>query len=87
MQIFRNEVDFFAKRRLSQGELECLRSDEFYPPRFDIFFASFQESSTLSDGNIAFRGAINDIEFNVYLDILHPTKAVKADHAPGKCLL
>ncbi|CAI8057378.1 hypothetical protein GBAR_LOCUS31267 [Geodia barretti] len=81
-KIFRSEVDFFVKRRLSQGELECLKSDDFYPPRFDVFFASFQENATLSDGKIAFRGATSDIEFNIHLDLPHPRTRPVASHAP-----
>ena len=83
-QIFRSEVDFFFKRRLSQGELECLQSDDFYPPRFDVFFASFQENATLSDGKIAFRGATSNIEFNIHLDLPHPRTRPVASHAPSK---
>ena len=77
-------MDFFVKRRLSQGELECLKSDDFYPPRFDVFFASFQENATLSDGKIAFRGATSDIEFNIHLDVPHPRTRPVAIHAPSK---
>ena len=72
-------MDFFAKHKLSEEELECLQSDEFYPPRFEVFFASFQENATLSDGKIAFRGATTDIEFNVHLDLSSPIPPV---HVP-----
>ena len=85
-QIFRSDVDFFVKKRLSQGEQECLQSDDFYPPRFDMFFASFQENATLSDGKIAFRGATSDIEFNIHLDLSHPRTRAVASHAPSKLL-
>ena len=61
-----------CKTQLSEEELECLQSDEFYPPRFEVFFASVQENATLSDGKIAFRGATTDIEFNVHLDLPSP---------------
>ena len=67
IQIFRSDVDFFVKRGLSQRELECLRSDEFYPPRFKVFFASLQKNAILSGGKIAFRGATTPVEFGIHL--------------------
>ena len=60
-------MDFFVKGRLSQGELECLQSDEFYPPRFRVYIASLQENAIFSGGKIAFRGATTDIEFDIHL--------------------
>ena len=55
MQIFRSEVDFFLKERISEGELEELESEEFYPPRFQVFFASPSQTqnTTFTDGKIA----------------------------------
>ena len=68
IQICRSEVDFFLKKRISKGELECLQSHEFYPPRFQVFFASHQENPTLTGGKIAFRGTTSDIEFDTYFN-------------------
>ncbi|CAI8005673.1 hypothetical protein GBAR_LOCUS4357 [Geodia barretti] len=67
--VFRSEVDFFVKDNISEGELQCLQSDEFYPPRFEVFFASFKENATLSDGQITFSGATSGIKFNLDLDL------------------
>ena len=69
MQVFRSEVDFFVKDNISEGELLRLQSDEFYPPRFEVFFASFKENATLSDGQITFSGATSGIKFNLDLDL------------------
>ncbi|CAI8033894.1 hypothetical protein GBAR_LOCUS19112, partial [Geodia barretti] len=68
-KVFRSEVDFFVKDNISEGELLCLQSDEFYPPRFEVFFASFKENATLSDGQITFSGATSGIKFNLDLDL------------------
>ena len=69
MQVFRSEVDFFVKDDISEGELQCLQSDEFYPPRFEMFFAFFKENATLDDGQITFSGATIGIKFNLDLDL------------------
>ena len=60
-------MDFFVKGGLSKGELECLQSDEFYPPRFRVYIASLQKNAILSGGKIAFGGATTDIEFDIHL--------------------
>ena len=43
-------------------------SDEFYPPQFEVFFVSYKENATLSDGKVSFKGATTDIEFDTHLD-------------------
>ncbi|CAI8016747.1 hypothetical protein GBAR_LOCUS10257, partial [Geodia barretti] len=67
--VFHSEVDFFVKDDISEGELQCLQSDEFYPPRFEVFFASLKENATLGDGQITFSGATSGIKFNLDLDL------------------
>ena len=63
-------MDFFLNERISEGELEELQSDEFYPPRFQVFFASPQtQSMALSGGKIAFKGATSPIEFDIHLNL------------------
>ena len=66
--MFRSDVDFFVKRRLSDGELNTLRNDKLYPPRFEGYFAPFREKATLDDGKIVFKGATSDIVYNIDLD-------------------
>ena len=66
--MFRSEVDFFLKRRLSEGKLDALKSDKFYPPRFEGYFASYKANATLDDGKIMFKGATSDIVFDLHLD-------------------
>jgi hypothetical protein len=67
-KVFRSEVDFFVKRRLSEGELNTLMSDKFYPPRFEGYFACFRANATLDDGKIVFKGATSDIVYDIHLD-------------------
>ena len=62
--MFRSDVDFFVKRRFSEGEL----NDKFYPPRFEGYFAPLREKATLDDGKIVFKGATCDIVYNIDLD-------------------
>ena len=81
MQVFCSDVDFFVKEDISEGELLCLQSDEFYPPRFEVFFASFKENATLSDGKIAFNGATSGIKFNLDLDLPDITSPPLTPHA------
>ena len=69
MQIFRSDVDFFIKKNVTEEELQLVQSDEFYPPRFEVFFASSRENATLSDAEITFSGAATNIKFNIHLDI------------------
>ena len=69
MQIFRSDVDFFIREDVTEEELQILQSDEFYPPRFEVFFASFRENATLSDAKISFSGATTDIVFDIHLDV------------------
>ena len=68
-QICRDDVDFFVKKGSSEGELESQLSDEFYPPRFKVFFSSTKENDTFIDGKIAFTGATSNLEFNMHLDL------------------
>ena len=77
IQVFRSEVDFFVKRRLTEGELNTLKSDKFYPPRFEGYFASFRENATLDDGKIVFKGATSDIVYDIHLDCPTAIPAIK----------
>ena len=64
-------MDFFVRGRISEEDLQCLQSDDFYPPRFQVFFVSFKDNATLSDGKIAFNGATSDLEFDIHLNSQH----------------
>ena len=66
--MFRSEVDFFAKEGSARP---C--SDEFYPPRFEVFYAPSHEDPTLSGGKIAFQGATTPIEFDIDFHSSCPT--------------
>ncbi|CAI8051843.1 hypothetical protein GBAR_LOCUS28378 [Geodia barretti] len=91
-KVFRSEVDFFVKRRLTEGELNTLKSDKFYPPRFEGYFASFRENATLDDGKIVFKGATSDIVYDIHLDCPTAIPAIKeavdmSTHTESKLLL
>ena len=66
--MFRSQVDFFVREKITEEELQAQEREEFYPPRFQIFLATSQRGATLSDGRIEFRGALNCLKFDMYLD-------------------
>ena len=67
-QIHRSEVDFFARKRISEEELQFRECKDLYPPRFRVFFSCSHRDATLSDAKIAFIGATNDPEFDIFLE-------------------
>ena len=61
--------------------------EDLYPPRFVMYFVSYKENATFSDGKIAFRGARGGIEFDIHLDLAETLQADSAANEAGKIIL
>ena len=68
-QILRRDVDFFIRKRTAEDVLRDQECKGFYPPRFQVFLASSPKNVTLSDAKIKFKGAQNDLPYDIYLDV------------------
>jgi hypothetical protein len=70
-RVLRDQVDFFVRERMSEKDLQEEECKDFYPPRFRVFLflSSTQKNATLNDAKIKFRGAIEDPEFDICLDL------------------
>ena len=67
--MFRNEVDFFVRKKMTVQEMEVQEHKDFYPPRFHVFLVSSPKDPTLSDAKITFKGADCDLQYDIYLDL------------------
>ena len=54
---------------ITKEDLQVREREEFYPPRFNIFLAASQRDATLSDGKVLFKGATDNLKFDIYLDL------------------
>ncbi|CAI8025142.1 hypothetical protein GBAR_LOCUS14554 [Geodia barretti] len=80
-KIYRCDVDFFVKGKISAKTMKKREKDDLYPPRFEMFFVSSKENATFSGGKIAFRGATSGIKFDIHLDSPETPRPVAASAA------
>ena len=67
-QIFREEVDFFIRKRVAEETMKDHELRGLYPPRFQVFFVSSPADPTLQGGQIRFKGAESDLVYDIYLN-------------------
>ena len=82
-QILRSDVDFFIRKRTAEDVLRDQECKGFYPPRFQVFLASSPKNATLSDAKIKFKGAQNDLPYDIYLDVPQPSEVPPAPTPPS----
>ena len=67
-QIFREEVDFFIRENVEEETMKDHEHRDLYPPRFQVFLASSPADPTLQGGQIRFKGAESDLQYDIYLN-------------------